>query len=625
MTKFQIVREDFKRQDTTNLMAIQLFDDNNMALTPNSSHTWQAKVVKGDKYAGEFSVNLRGNQIEVPAAQFTKLPSGEYGLELWETYDGKTTIYPSAGFVPFEIHRNATEAASVVDPTTNTQQLLQEMREAVKQIEFAEPIGVPAGNKPKVTQEIKNGKHIITLTLVQGERGPAGVDGITPTIGTNGNWFLGDTDTGKPSRGVQGQIGDTGPQGPAGANGITPTIGDNGNWYLGDTDTGKPSRGVRGPIGDTGPQGIQGQKGDTGDRGPAGPAGPNGLTPTIGDNGNWFLGDTDTGKPSRGATGSQGQAGVNGITPTIGDNGNWYLGDEDTGKPSRGVQGPKGEPGERGPAGAAPRLTIGSVENLSAGSYPKVTITGDDGEYQLNFGLAATNGLKPEYLPEGADLNRVIKSGVYTSAPSLRKSYSNTPLGLTNGDFFTLVVYNDDRQLIQQVFDAFNGNMFIRGCRITLPEWSSWQNISGESRNLLGTNKMPPLKAEYEGKQILSTPHLAAQRFDQGIDLSSYQISPVEPIKLAGRAGDKIVQRFTIRSDVEVMGAVVGYKVPDGKLKTRPLIFRQNGRNKWDSGPIPFTLEADAEIELLNIFGLMFAGDPTYLEVDEPYVGLVED
>ena len=30
---------------------------------------------------------------------------------------------------------------------------------------------------------------------------------------------------------------------PIGADGITPTIGDNGNWYLGDTDTNKPSRG----------------------------------------------------------------------------------------------------------------------------------------------------------------------------------------------------------------------------------------------------------------------------------------------------------------------------------------------------------------------------------------------
>lgn len=32
-----------------------------------------------------------------------------------------------------------------------------------------------------------------------------GVDGITPTIGDNGNWFLGDTDTGKPSRGDNGK------------------------------------------------------------------------------------------------------------------------------------------------------------------------------------------------------------------------------------------------------------------------------------------------------------------------------------------------------------------------------------------------------------------------------------
>ena len=38
-------------------------------------------------------------------------------------------------------------------------------------------------------------------------RAIAGKDGITPTIGTNGNWFIGDTDTGKPSRGANGKDG----------------------------------------------------------------------------------------------------------------------------------------------------------------------------------------------------------------------------------------------------------------------------------------------------------------------------------------------------------------------------------------------------------------------------------
>lgn len=59
-----------------------------------------------------------------------------------------------------------------------------------------------------------------------------GTDGITPAIGTNGNWYIGNTDTEVKA---------------AGTDGITPTIGANGNWYLGETDTGLPSRGEQGP------------------------------------------------------------------------------------------------------------------------------------------------------------------------------------------------------------------------------------------------------------------------------------------------------------------------------------------------------------------------------------------
>lgn len=61
-----------------------------------------------------------------------------------------------------------------------------------------------------------------------------------------------------------------------GADGITPTIGDNGNWFLGDTDTGKPSRGDKGDKGD---------KGDAGDIGPAGPKGDTGATGATGADG----------------------------------------------------------------------------------------------------------------------------------------------------------------------------------------------------------------------------------------------------------------------------------------------------------------------------------------------------
>ena len=57
-------------------------------------------------------------------------------------------------------------------------------------------------------------------------------------------------------------------------------IGENGNWYIGKTDTLVPATGPKGDKGDKGetgpmaPQGATGPKGDTGAAGPQGPAGP---------------------------------------------------------------------------------------------------------------------------------------------------------------------------------------------------------------------------------------------------------------------------------------------------------------------------------------------------------------
>lgn len=55
--------------------------------------------------------------------------------------------------------------------------------------------------------------------------------------------------------------GVNGANGRDGSDGITPTIGDNGNWYLGSTDTGKPSRGEKGETGATGQTGQAGRDG----------------------------------------------------------------------------------------------------------------------------------------------------------------------------------------------------------------------------------------------------------------------------------------------------------------------------------------------------------------------------
>lgn len=107
---------------------------------------------------------------------------------------------------------------------------------------------------------------------------------------------------------IEGPKGDPG---APGKDGITPTIGDNGNWYLGATDTGKPSRGETGPQGTPGKDGAPGAPGKDGANGETGPAGPRGEKGADGSNGK-------DGKP--GEKGADGAPGIYyGTTPPTGD------------------------------------------------------------------------------------------------------------------------------------------------------------------------------------------------------------------------------------------------------------------------------------------------------------------
>lgn len=71
-----------------------------------------------------------------------------------------------------------------------------------------------------------------------GADGTNGEDGLTPYIGENGNWWIGEKDTGVKAEGKDGTDGVDGENGKDGADGLTPYIGENGNWRIGEEDTG---------------------------------------------------------------------------------------------------------------------------------------------------------------------------------------------------------------------------------------------------------------------------------------------------------------------------------------------------------------------------------------------------
>ena len=236
--------------------------------------------------------------------------------------------------------------------------------------------------------------------------------GNSPYIGENGNWWVGDTDTGVNASGLEGEKGD---KGDKGEDGVSPevTIGENGNWFINGEDTGIKAQGEKGEDGksvvsieksssdglvDTytitysdnststftvtnGEDGIQGEKGEDGHT----------SVITIGENGNWYVDGVDTGIKAQGESGKdgnsvvsiektssdglvdtytisysdgststftvtngedgiQGEPGEDGKTPviSIGENGNWVIDGVDTGIKAKGEDGADGKDGEDG-------------------------------------------------------------------------------------------------------------------------------------------------------------------------------------------------------------------------------------------------------------------------------------
>ena len=74
--------------------------------------------------------------------------------------------------------------------------------------------------------------------------------GATPNFKNGETWELSFKDKVLAAKKVGADDG-----GAGGENGVTPHIGENGNWYIGNTDTGKPSRGEKGAKGDKGDPG----------------------------------------------------------------------------------------------------------------------------------------------------------------------------------------------------------------------------------------------------------------------------------------------------------------------------------------------------------------------------------
>lgn len=164
---------------------------------------------------------------------------------------------------------------------------------------------IPFADGETFQQKFNNGE-------LKGQDGVSGADGITPHIGDNGNWFIGETDTNKPSQGTNGVngndgvgitksevntsgelvitysngdstnlgkiVGKDGLDGTNGQNGLSAyEIAKNGGFIGTEEEWLKSLKGADGAKGEKGEQGLQGIQGEKGQNGKDGTNGTNGI------------------------------------------------------------------------------------------------------------------------------------------------------------------------------------------------------------------------------------------------------------------------------------------------------------------------------------------------------------
>lgn len=185
---YRVSGNTFKHEETTKNITIGLMDSNGIMVSPDPEHNWKARVatVSGNTkhYVGDYQVSLSDGQVILDSENLTKLPAGDYELEVWETYDdGKpeTVIYPSPGAtIPFTIEPNIADSETEEIKQIGFQQLVDNAVVAAgRNLVIGTTDVVQAGQKPSVTQEYKDGKNVLTFHMPAGVPGPAG---ITPDL-----------------------------------------------------------------------------------------------------------------------------------------------------------------------------------------------------------------------------------------------------------------------------------------------------------------------------------------------------------------------------------------------------------------------------------------------------------
>lgn len=179
---------NFKHLDTTKDIVITPMNEFGGHVQLDASHTWTAKVSDGTNYVGDYPVTLEPTGIVVNSADFTKLPAGQYHLEVWEEWtdpDGtkQRSIYPSPSqTIPFTIYANITDQAEKEIKTIGFQDVVDQAVMNIGMNYVFKVNTIEPDQTATVVQSAADGKNYITFNIPRGAKGDQGDVGPAPTL-----------------------------------------------------------------------------------------------------------------------------------------------------------------------------------------------------------------------------------------------------------------------------------------------------------------------------------------------------------------------------------------------------------------------------------------------------------
>jgi len=131
--------KQFKFADTTTEIHLNAFDNGSAAtLTENA----KVRIKNDSGYLLGVSAGITDNHAVITSGQLAQLPVGSYLIELWDTVDGGTAIYPSDGFLALQINENVTGLSGGLVSSITVDDFIQQFGDLSEQLkqEAAEAI-----------------------------------------------------------------------------------------------------------------------------------------------------------------------------------------------------------------------------------------------------------------------------------------------------------------------------------------------------------------------------------------------------------------------------------------------------------------------------------------------------